>query len=219
MNANYPSIPFARKSRLAGLGLQYTATSDDIIFGEPEFASFATRNAAEAIAPTPPANQVNVVKASAQDSKQLVNSIAEFSDWLRVKYPDIYKAAMMSRPDLLIPEFAMAGLGGLRLRQLAGLADAAGDSAPSSEWGKQISDLLNKIAAPLLNVYQQKKILDINVKRAEMGLDPINESNIAPTVNVGVPPQQMEQIMSLGKIMVIGVLGLGAVYLVSKKRR
>ena len=63
-------------------------------------------------------------------------------------------------------------------------------------------------AAPLTaltSIYQQKTLMDINVERARQGLAPIDQSAFAPTVNVGLPPDQMKQIMMLAGLAVLAL--------------
>jgi hypothetical protein len=67
-------------------------------------------------------------------------------------------------------------------------------------------------AAPLsalTGIYQQKQLIDINVERAKQGLPPISAANIAPTVNVGLPADQLQLLTMFG----VGVLA----YLFLKK--
>jgi hypothetical protein len=52
--------------------------------------------------------------------------------------------------------------------------------------------------AAITGVYQAKQLMDINAQRAVQGLPPVDASALAPTVNVGLPPAQMQQIMMLG---------------------
>ena len=60
-------------------------------------------------------------------------------------------------------------------------------------------------AAPLsalTSVYQAKSLMDINAERAKQGLAPISASAIAPTVNVGLPADQLQLAVMFG----VGVL-------------
>jgi hypothetical protein len=52
--------------------------------------------------------------------------------------------------------------------------------------------------AAITGVYQAKQLMDINAQRAAQGLPPVDASALAPTVNVGLPPAQMQQMMLIG---------------------
>ena len=70
------------------------------------------------------------------------------------------------------------------------------------EFGEPITqEAVPWYAAPIAavtSIYQQKQLMDVNAQRAAQGLPPIDASALAPTVNVGLPPAQMQQIMMLG---------------------
>lgn len=187
----YPWQPtIQRLSGLSGIGEQFTVTNDDnLIF-------YKTQPAA-------------VAEKSAEKAKTKIDAIVSFGEWLRKKYPDIYNGVMYSRPDLLVPEFAMNGLSGVN----------EDIQEPTSDWGKTIQSVIEKVVSPLVGVYQQKQVIDLNIKRAEMGLPPIDSSVVAPTVNVSLPYAQQQQLAEMGKYLTIGLLGVGALVLVTRKRR
>ena len=54
------------------------------------------------------------------------------------------------------------------------------------------------VMTALTSAYQQREINKINLERAKRGLDPLPASATATSVNVGLPPEQMRQIMILG---------------------
>lgn len=179
------------------LGEQFDVT-DQLMFGADDYFPRA-QAAAQAQA---------IVTKSGEKAKTKVDAIVEFADWLKTSNPDVYEAVMRSRPDILLPEFAMAGLGGL--------SDVATDTTPSTDWGKLASDFLT----PLFGVYTQKSLLDINIKRAEQGLPPLTDTSaLAPSVNVNLPATTQQQIGDIGKVITVGLLGLGALMIIGKKRR
>lgn len=150
-----------------------------------------------------PSFPVRPVEQSAAKAKVNVEKIMTFSAWLNASMPEVYQAVMMSRPDLLLPEFAASGLAGLS-------EDQPVTSVPETDWGKKILE----VASPLLQVWQQKELMKVNVARAERGLAPIDVSQIAPQVQVRNPQLEM-----LGKVAVFGLLGLGAVALIARLRK
>ena len=54
------------------------------------------------------------------------------------------------------------------------------------------------VLTALSAAYQQNEINKINLERAKQGLDPLPASATATSVNVGLPPEQMRQLMLLG---------------------
>lgn len=165
------------------MAMQFDQATEDLIFSIPELQPV-------------PYSAKEAVTESAEKAKTKVEGVVAFADWLEKNFPDIYKAAMQSRPDLLMPEFAMAGL--------AGLGDATSET-PSTDWGKAFSDFVNQVLGPLAGAYQQKKLIDLNIKRAEQGLPPINAEQMAPTVNVGIAPSLQTGLLIAGAV-VLGVL-------------
>jgi hypothetical protein len=152
-------------------------------------------------------------------------AVAGFSKWLQTRNPDIYNAIQSRSAHLLDPVSAVRG-GGLDTapvasastsRGLKGLGDvtAGDDTAPSTSWGQDIIDNLSKITTAWAGVRQQQTLLDINIKRAEQGLPPIDGSAIAPAVNVGLSAQAQQ----LGYIAVAGLVLVGLFSMIGKKRR
>lgn len=174
---------------MSKLGVYMTTKEDSIIFLKPQPAA--------------------VMAQSGEKVKTKTEAVISFGEWLRTKYPDVYRGVIQSRPDLLIPEFAVAGLSGVN----------EDIQEPTSDWGKTIQSVIEKMVSPLVGVYQQKQVIDLNIKRAEMGLPPIDASIAAPTVQVTLPQAQQQQIAEMGKYLVMGVLGIGALILVTRKRR
>lgn len=172
------------------IGLQYDASNFDPATDELIFGGGGT----SAI----PFSVDETIKESAQNAKVKADAVAEFSSWLEKNFPDVFKAVMQSRPDLLVPEFALAGLAGLSAE------DAASTPSPLSDWAKALSEIL----APISGAYAQKQCIDVNIKRAEMGLPPIDCANMtAPTVNVGVTPE-VKQMGMIAALAFAGVLFL-----------
>lgn len=154
---------------------------------------------------------------SGEKAKAKINGVVNFMSWMQRKHPAIYSRVMQSRPDLAIPELALRGLGGLHDTQQqmidaqnAGMDVTLGDtSAPSTSWGK---DLLNLIT-PFAGIYQQKKLFDLNIKRAENGLPPLDSA--APTVNVGVT----RGVMTAGTVAGLAVVGMVLLMMFKPRRR
>lgn len=173
------------------LSMQFDQQTDDLIFGGESYFPEIT----------------NLVKGSGETAKAKIDAVVEFTDWLQKSFPEIYAQVAQARPDLIMPEFAMAGLSGL----------GEGETpTPSTDWGKMFSDFVT----PIVGVWSQKQLIDINIKRAENGQEPLRDiSSLSPSVNVNLPYETQRQIGEIGKVLTIGLIGLGALFLISRKRR
>lgn len=80
-------------------------------------------------------------------------------------------------------------------------------AAPGEGWTDTLRKLLPTIAA----TYQQKQLLDVQVDRAKAGLPPLDVSQYAAGVNVGLSPEVMKTIVMIA-------IGLGAVLLIGSRR-
>lgn len=135
------------------------------------------------------------------------NSVLQFAEWLKRTHPQIYAMAVNKN----------AGLSGL------------GDTAPTStttpagttSFLDDVLGIVKQSVPVLLGTYQQKQLIDINVERAKQGLPPIDQTGIAPQVNVQLQPDQMTQVTQPIKYALFGVFGLGLLFIIlnSRKRR
>lgn len=133
------------------------------------------------------------------------NSVAQFSRWLQRKYPVIYTAVT-------------------RRQSLSGMGEDTAPTAtvtPTATTGflDTVTETLKKLLPIGMATYAQKQAIDINIERAKLGQPPIDPTAISPQVNVGINPQQMSQITNIGKIAVFSIIGLGALFLLTKRRR
>lgn len=53
---------------------------------------------------------------------------------------------------------------------------------PQTDWGRRLSEIFTGV----VSAYQTKQLYDLNIRRAEMGLPPIDASALAPQVRVGL---------------------------------
>jgi hypothetical protein len=74
--------------------------------------------------------------------------------------------------------------------------------------GENWYDSLARLLPTLAATYQQKQLLDVQVQRARAGQPPLNVSNYAPGINVGVNQDTQ-------KLLVYAALGLGALFVFS----
>lgn len=158
-----------------------------------------------------------------------LQSVWQFSTWLRASFPAMADVIMNTRPDLLdagavvtsgkiaagsdvhssdgklkgLSAVGDTGVDEVGWNPAAPLPDAPATSAVT-EWGKSISDLLGKYMA----YDQQRKLIDLNIKRAEQGLPPVDSSAYGVGVNVGLSPQVQKLAMfAVGGLVLAGVLG------------
>lgn len=110
--------------------------------------------------------------------------------WVKRNEPQVWNAVRQNYPHLTTQEGRAAESGPPGLGQLVSdptriyTYELGADETPAiakTSWG----DKLMAIASPLISVYQQKKIMDLQIKRAERGLEPIDVSTaMAPKVVV-----------------------------------
>lgn len=91
--------------------------------------------------------------------------------------------------------------------------DFSTDNVPQT--AATASDPWSKFAEVLgfgVTAYNQQQLIQANLERAKLGLPPIDASNLAPTVNVGVSPE-------IKQLVMIGGLGLLLYFLLKKSRK
>lgn len=157
---------------------------------------------------------------AARDNPNLakhINSVWQFIGWMKNSNPSLYAAISNTRPDLLDPgtvvltgSLAPNGKKNTSLRGMGDVditgtnADVTLGTSPvtaNTSWGQQIADF----AKQYLLLDQQRKIMDVNLKRAEQGLDPID--NVGAAVNVGITGDVKNMIMlAIGGVVLIGAL-------------
>lgn len=111
---------------------------------------------------------------------------AGFYAWLKTRAPAAYEK--------LLRDGFRAGL-------------AATDSSSDTSGGTDWTNLVTSIVSPLMQGYQQKQMIDIQVQRAKAGLPPLPDDQMAAKVKV------MTGIDQYIPWIAGGVIGLGALYL------
>ena len=173
-------------------------------------------------------SELSKVAAENPSAANHIMSLWQFGEWLNQSAPEVYNAVKAQNPALLDPGSVVlygrlnapvfyanppkppASIGGAAGKtQLAGLGEGetpAGVAVTSdvlTEWGKAISD----IAGKYLIYDQQKKLIDLNIKRAEQGLPPVSSQELAAGVNIGLAPQaQQLAYIALGGLVLVGLL-------------
>lgn len=89
-------------------------------------------------------------------------------------------------------------------------------SAPQTDWA---GALLN-LAAPVVTIYQQKTLIDLNAKRAAQGLSPIDAAQAGMAAQAQIGLDKDTRNLVIGGISAFLLLGIGvAAAMVRKKKR
>jgi len=113
----------------------------------------------------------------------------QFVEWVRLNEPSLYKATI-----------AQVGIG----------------EADKKKWWESFVGAAKQLVPVLVGAKSQKKILDVQLKRAKAGLPPLNVNQISPTVRVqaGITPELTRILIPVG----IGALALILFFAFKKKR-
>lgn len=174
-----------------------------------------------------PAEVSQAAQSNPEAAKHIV-SVWQFMTWLNQSFPQLYNALAprVKEPATVVTSGAISPTptaSGSKPKNLSGLGQAdplenavsnantiysaesaGGSSGILSDWGRTISD----IAGKYLVIDQQRKLIDLNIKRAEQGLPPIDSTNYGAAVAVGLSPQtQQLAYLALGGLVVVGLLG------------
>lgn len=133
------------------------------------------------------------------------HSITLFIAWFQRAFPVQYESLMQSQPDLLEAIGAQSGLAGISGSGHMGAEDEAAATTPTTDWGTQLSEW----AKQALLVFNQQKLFDLQIARAERGLPPLNVNSLGIPVSVGVTPE-VQQLLIYGGIAFLAVMLLGA---------
>ncbi len=107
----------------------------------------------------------------------------------------------------------------------------ASDSVSKASWYDQIISTVKEIAPTVIKARAQSKALKIQMKRADMGLPPLNISDYTPAIKISpeITPESEAALTRMAKgtiqagmkrMLMYGVpLALGAYFLIFKKRR
>ena len=152
----------------------------------------------------PPSNAFGRRRLAGGEAKK------RFVNWIKQHEPFIYRVAR--KRALLQQGNALAGLGVI-------------------DWGTMFSSVVNTVkdvAPSILQARQQKKIMDMQMKRAEQGLPPANVEDYTPAIKISpqITPETEQAInrvaaQSVGSglqklILPIG-LGVGALLFLKKR--
>lgn len=127
-----------------------------------------------------------------------------FLSWLRDKAPHYYRPVMQ--------EFQNGQLSGLGLVG-PGETEAASETPLPKSVGDTIKDIIAGLSTAYLTKTQadaQKKVLDLQIKRAQAGLLPLDidlqSYTSGPTVNVGMSPEVKQMLIYGGIALAVVIL-------------
>lgn len=138
------------------------------------------------------------------DKKVRMRNRFKFINWVKTKHPDLY-SKIISRI-------------GNQPQALNGLGKDSGSS-----WFDSFSTVLNSLGTSVLQYKAQKKLMDMQMQRAQSGLPPLQAAEYAPVIRTQVEtgPETRKVIADTGsKIMLPVAIGVGVIALafLMKKR-
>lgn len=156
---------------------------------------------------TPPGVKIALPKATPVPIKirarvsNLPRGREGFLRWLEKFAPRLAEKVAVEQP----------GLYDLNATLDAHLGEVAATSANTPNW----TDTIKNVLSGALQVYQQKKIVDMQLDRAKKGLSPLDVDLYADasSVKVGIDPQTQKSIFTLfgiGAAIVVGIVVLKA---------
>lgn len=142
-------------------------------------------------------------------SRNTKESQAAFIKWMKRNNPRLYRAALMRMKN-----------NGSRM---GAWYDGAGD------WFSGLTKSITDLAPKYLQYKQQKKVMKMQIKRAEQGLPPANVADYAPVIKtrIDLAPETRRELIDAGRKSVkdmlwpigLGIAGLGTLYIVVNKKR
>jgi hypothetical protein len=135
----------------------------------------------------------------------------QFVAWVKKHHPKLYRKALAKT--------GQANMGAVDVN--------APPAQKESTWLDTITSTIKQLAPSVLQFQQQKKLMDMQLKRAEAGLPPASVDQYTPVLRVqtDLAPETRKAVMATGmeisKPIIYGGLGLLGLflYLQSKKRR
>jgi hypothetical protein len=184
----------------------------------PLFNTFSYQPLMAAAFSNNPALPENIERAVNEnpDKAAHIESVWQFTEWMKKSAPDFYKFLDERKPQLLdAPKVVTSGkLGAIPgdypstvpgggFDGLGQDAAAPADQGVLTQWGTQMLDL-----AKGYMVYDaQKDLMAVNISRAERGLPPIDPGVIAPQVQVGIAPNvQTLMYVALAGLVLFGLV-------------
>lgn len=130
---------------------------------------------------------------------------AQFVTWLKNTHPDLWQGIMQSE------------LGGLGVHE-------APEAVPERSMWEKIIDGATKVGSTYLQYEAQRKILKMNIERAQQGLPPLDPSIIGATpvirTEIDISPEMaagLKQKLGMG-IGTIALIGAGVLLLLFMRR-
>lgn len=154
-----------------------------------------------------------------------------FLEWTRRHFPGLYARAAKDASQLnglgqsdLWGEMSLAQ-GGPDFRNLGdnGNGNGSGESQKDEQdaaWYDKILSTLEQAVPIYVQADAQKDIMDAQLERAKKGLPPLETSQMAPQVNVGMDPEIQDSITgtanTIQQVALWGGLALGAYFIMQR---
>lgn len=167
-----------------------------------------------------------------RNEERKVRATMRFMAWLRKFSPEMH-AAVVERlggqeapPAGPLMQLSNSwGLSGLGAEDplIVGTTSTTTTTSSGWDWAKDALDFAKEAVPAYLAYDAQKDLMDLNMTRAEAGLDPIDPGLTAPQVTLQheLPPEArslIDQMKMGGNLMLWAALGLGAFFLVRMLR-
>lgn len=139
-----------------------------------------------------------------------------YVQWVRDNSPAVYKRAMLQASDR-----TNTGLGAVPSLTRANLPYSAAIVPNQKSWFSNFTDSIKQIAPALVQYKNQKKIMRMQLRRAEQGLPPLDTSALAPTIRIQ-PELSPEMYDNMKRYVIPFGVGIGALLiglLLSRKKR
>ena len=138
--------------------------------GRPPWIDGATKRVARNAGTFRPVSRTQVWGTGPRNEGNRHRSRQQFVSWLKREMPKVWALAKARVGE------APAGLSGLGQNE-------------TETWWQKLTGTVANIGQSVLAYQTQKELLDIQLKRAEQGLPPIETAQYQPTVRVGVDPE------------------------------
>lgn len=144
-----------------------------------------------------------------------VRAALEFASWLRINHPKLFRQAA-EKADLAI-EIRNERAAGRGLGQIVG--PPAPETTDKTGWFETFMKIAGGLGATYFSLDAQKKQLEINIQRAQMGLSPIDVAgNPVITTEVVIDASTVDKItksagLQINKILLFGGLAAAAFFL------
>lgn len=135
-----------------------------------------------------------------------------FMQWLQENDPQTYQDAMIEATDRSNAQNGLMGMGADTMIQTA---VPRGDNAPQKSWWSNFTDSVSEIGSRYIKYKSDKKLMNVQLRRARQGLPPVKTGLLAPGTRPDVFPVAFEDV---SKYMIPAAIGIGVLFLLLRKK-